>query len=230
MTSRFRDEGFWLDLSEKLVSIALAAAAVLTAWSGFQAAKWGGVQANAYAAAGAARTESVRMSNLAGQQTQIDVALFVDWVSAVFDEMEKGTLVIEDASQYEPERGTLSGFLFLRMRDEFKPAIEAWLATDPVNNLDAPPSPFAMPEYQLASQEQADALLQEAESLSQQARDANQTSDNYVLTGVLFAGVLFFGGIANSLKRMQNRMLVLAIGILILLGSAFVLLTFPIEI
>jgi len=227
---RWKDESFWADISEKLVSVALAAAVVLTAWSGFQASKWSGVQANSYAAAGATRTESIRLSNLAGQQAQIDVSLFVDWVAAIFDEIEAGTVTLGNAAEYRPDRGSLSGFLFLRMRDEFKPAIEAWLATDPINNDDAPASPFAMDEYRLAAQEQADALRAEAEALSQTAREANQTSDNYVLTGVLFAGVLFFGGIANSLKKMQNRMVVLAIAILILVASAFVLLRFPIEI
>ncbi len=228
--SKWRDETFWSDISEKLVSVALAAAVVLTAWSGFQASKWSGVQANSYAAAGAKRTESIRLSTVAGQQAQIDISLFVDWVSALIGEIDDGKVTLTNAAEYEPVPGTLSGFLFLRMRDEFKPALDAWLATDPINNDDAPGSPFDMDEYRLAAQEQADALRAEAESLSQTARDANQTSDNYVLTGVLFAGVLFFGGIANSLKKMQNRMVVLAIAILILLASAFVLLRFPIEI
>jgi len=227
---RWKDESFWYDVSEKLVSVALAAAVVLTAWAGFQATKWSGVQANSYAAAGAARSESIRMSTLAGQQAQVDIGLFVDWVSALDQDVKDGTVTLTSATDYQPTEGTLSGFLFLRMRDEFKPALRAWLATDPLTNEAAPASPFDMDEYKLAAEQQADELRAQAEELAQKARDANQTSDNYVLVAVLFAGVLFFGGIANSLKKMQNRMVVLAIAILILLTSAFVLLRFPIEI
>jgi len=224
VTPRPTDETFWADLSEKLVSIALAAAVVLTAWSGFQASKWSGVQANSYAAAGAKRTESIRLSTLAGQQAQIDVSLFVDWLAALNE------VTLTSARDYVPDEGTLSGFLYVRMRDEFQPALRAWLATDPLANPDAPATPFDMPEYRLAAQEEADRLRAEADALAQRAREANQTSDDYVLTGVLFAGVLFFGGIANSLKKMKNRMAVLAIAIAILLASAYVLLRFPIEI
>jgi hypothetical protein len=60
----------------------LAIAALLAAWTGFQATKWGGVQANSYSQAGASRVESTRNSTLAGQQTTIDVISFTQWLQA----------------------------------------------------------------------------------------------------------------------------------------------------
>ena len=43
---------------ELFESILLAIAALLAAWTGFQATKWGGEQANSYSQAGASRVES----------------------------------------------------------------------------------------------------------------------------------------------------------------------------
>ena len=56
----------------------------------------------------------------------------------------------------------LADFYENRFRPEFAVAFEAWLATDPRNNPDAPKSPFAMPEYTVSLAEEADRLEQEA--------------------------------------------------------------------
>ena len=93
----------------------------------------------------------------------------------------------------------LADFYFQRFRPEFKPAVEAWAALRPLKNADAPPTPFAMPEYKLAKSEEADKLLAEAEASSADARESNQRSDNYVLAVVLFAASLFFAGISTKL-------------------------------
>ena len=55
-------------------------------------------------------------------------------------------------------------FYFERFRSEFKPAVKAWIATDPLNNPKAPPIPFSMPEYKLAKQAEAKHLLADAET------------------------------------------------------------------
>ena len=72
---------------------------------------------------------------MANRQGQIDVALFTQWVDA-----------------YVREETELADFYRGRFRDEFKPAFQAWVATEPRTNPDAPLSPFAMPEYKLAAQ------------------------------------------------------------------------------
>ena len=114
---------------EMLLAVMLGAVTLATAWSGYQAARWGGTQSILFSQAGALRTESMRASTQGGQQTQIDVAIFSNWINAYADENE-----------------ALVTFYQERFRDEFKPALEAWLATDPANNPDAPSSPFRMPE------------------------------------------------------------------------------------
>lgn len=80
----------------------------------------GGVQANSYSFASAQRTESVRASNRANQQTVIDVDSFTSWVSAVAAEQRAR---VDDGlapdGTYEPVAGTESAFLFQRFRPEF---------------------------------------------------------------------------------------------------------------
>jgi hypothetical protein len=210
------------DRLEQVASIVLAVAVVLTAWAAFEAGKWSGQQSIKFSEAGAARTESTRHDTRAGQLAQVDIAMFIDWVTAYSDDVRTGAIpAVTTAEYYEPTLGTVSGFLFLRMREEFRPALLAWLATDPINNVDAPASPFVMPEYVLA-----DAI--EADLAAADARSANQNGDNYVLTAVLFAAVLFFAGVASRLQSRWNRNLVNLIGIIGVIAGAIILLSLPI--
>ncbi|MEZ5175993.1 MAG: hypothetical protein R2823_07295 [Acidimicrobiia bacterium] len=216
------------DRIELIATVILAVATILTAWSAFQAGKWSGQQSINFSEAGAARTESTRHDTAGGQLSQIDVAMYIDWVAAVFDEMEAGTLVLDDASEYVPQRGTLSGFLYFRFRDEFKPAVQAWLATDPLNNTDSPSSPFVMDEYVVAERVEAQRLVGVADAKAAAARQSNQNGDNYVLTMVLFASVLFFAGVSSKIYKPRNRMIVVGIGATMLVVGVIVLLSLPI--
>lgn len=199
----------WIEI---ISSVLLAVAVIATAWSGYQATRWGGVQATAFAQAGAARTESTRASTTAGQLVTIDVTLFVEWAAALSEDND-----------------VLADFLEERMREEFKPALDAWLATDPIGNPDAPPAPFAMPEYQLADEQAAEDLLAEAEEKSEEAREANQRGDNYVLTTVLFAAVLFFAGVGTKFRSRFVKVLTLFAGTALFVTGAILLATYPVE-
>jgi hypothetical protein len=217
------------DRLEQLASIVLAMAVVLTAWAAFEAGKWSGEQSIKFSEAGAARTESTRFDTRAGQITQVDIAMFIDWVTAFESDAREGRIPeITSAASYEPTLGTVSGFLFLRMREEFRPALLAWLDTDPIGNPDAPPTPFAMAEYAVAEAAEADRLAEIADQAAIEARQANQNGDNYVLTAVLFAAVLFFSGVASKLQSRWNRRFVNLIGIIGVAVGVIILLRFPI--
>lgn len=219
------------DTFELLATILLALAAILTAWAGFQAAKWGGVQASNTAQAGAARTESVRASTLAGQQATVDVATFLNWVNAIVDDLERGEIQRPDnAADYEPTPGTLSGFLFSRFRDEFTPALSAWLDTDPFRDQDAPGTPFEMPEYQLAAAVEADRLQTEASEKTALAAAANQNGDNYVVSAVLFAAALFFAALSGKLTKDRYKSAALIVAALLFIGTVVYVFTLPIEV
>ena len=168
----------------------LSVAAVATAWSSYQSARWNGEQAKTASRVNATRVEAARAQGLAEAQTEVDVATFIQWVDATaHDDLE------------------LKDFYEERFRDEFKPAFEAWLATDPLVTAGAPPTPFAMPEYKLEADEQAKELDAQAEVLAAQVRRNIQRSTNYVLGVVLFAVSLFFAGISTKLsgRRFADR-------------------------
>jgi len=202
----------WEPLAEVIVTVVLAFATLATAWSGYQAARWGGEQSNSYSQAGALRTESTRASTKAGQQAQVDIGLFTNWINAFAAEDQELTAFYQD-----------------RFRDEFKPAFEAWLATDPVNNPDAPATPFSMPEYQLSLAAEADHLEMEAEATFAEGTEANQTSDKYILNTVFLASVLFLGGIATRFKAMSARWVIILFSLVILTYGLINLLTYPIQ-
>ncbi len=198
---------------ELLATILLAIAAVATAWSSYQSSRWSGVQAIDFSRANAARVESTRASDEAGQETEVDVLTFSDWVNA-----------------YAAGDRRLADFYFARFRHEFKPAVEAWVATHPLKNPGAPSTPFAMPQYKLAKKAESTRLLAEAEEATAEARQSNQRSDNYVLAVVLFAASLFFAGISTKLTMPRQRIALLSLGYLLFLCTAIWIATFPVTV
>jgi hypothetical protein len=217
----------WFELLE---AILLAIAALLTAWAAFQATKWSGVQADNYSRAGAARTESTRSSTRAGQLTVIDVNTFTSWIAAISTEQRAGDTTGVSSGSYSPQPRSQSGFLYARFRPEFRTAFDAWVATDPLTNTAAPPTPFAMPAYQVADAQRSEELEKRADNFAASARDANQRGDNYVLMTILFASVLVLLGIGSKMDTFRARAFLSGTATVILVGAAIVLFTFPIEI
>jgi hypothetical protein len=201
------------DRVEIVATLLLALAAVATAWSSYQAARWNGEQAKATASVNKTRIEAARASGLANTQTEVDVATFTQWVDArARDETE------------------LEGFYNKRFRREFKPAFNAWIETDPFDNPDAPLTPFAMPQYRLAATVEAERLDAKAEDLSAQARQNIQRSTNYVLAVVLFAASLFFAGMSTKLGAAGPRKVLLAFGCALFLGTLAWVATLPVSV
>ena len=216
---------------ELAATILMAIAAILTAWTAFQSAKWSGVQAIHFSEAGAARTESTVFSTRAGQQALVDVSVYTTWLTTLQNDIRAGDEDIPpSASEYVPSSDTLSGFFFNRFRDEFKPAVDAWLDSEPFSDPDAPGTPFDMPEYQLAAVTMAEDLMADADESGRLARVANQNSDDYVILTVLAAMVLFFAGLSTKLLKTRNRVLTLGLAVVLLGFTVFLVLRLPIEI
>ncbi|NTU79492.1 MAG: hypothetical protein HGA45_08830 [Chloroflexales bacterium] len=201
----------WEQLIETLGALILSLAALLTSWSGYQAGRWNGVMATNFSQAGALRVESTRASALAGRQTQIDLQLFGSWLDA-----------------YAAGNQQLAAFYRERFRDEFQPAFEAWLASQPLTNADALPSPFDQSEYQLAATAKAQQLETEASAAFERGTQANQIGDDYVFNAVLLALALFFAGIANRFAWLAVKGALLGMGLLLLLIGLFTIARFPI--
>ena len=198
--------------SETISAILLGLVTIATAWSGYQAARWGGEQSTLYTDALSLMIDSTRAATEANQLIQVDIALFLNFVNA-----------------YSAGNEDLATFYYERFRPEARPAIDAWLATQPRSNPEAPPGPFQMLEYRVSLAEQAVQLEEEAANLFERGKAANEHSDDYVLNAVLLASVLFLAGIAPRFDWQPLVVVILVAAAFLLVLGLYNLSTLPIQ-
>jgi len=196
-------------------AVLMGLATVSSAWCAYQATRWSGVQAISTSQANAFRAEANRAAAEASTLAQIDVGLYLQWIQAQAE-----------------GRQELAAFLEGRFREEFRPAFETWRARvrPEERGLAARVplgSPFLLPEYRLAKREESERLAAEASQSVATSREANQISDNFILDVVLYATVLFFGGITTKLRAQGTRVGMLAVGTLMFLIALFVTFSLP---
>jgi len=184
-------------------------AAVVTAWSAYQATRWSGDQAENYTQASATRTESVRSSTEANRQVLIDVDTFLNWLDA----RQSGDRDLADD-------------IHARMRGEFLPAFDAWLASAPAGSI-PDGTPFELSQYRLAAEEESKRLETEASALFEDGNESNQVSDDFVLAAVLFASVLFFSGLAGTFDSLRAQVFLLILGAVMLAIGTIIVITLP---
>ncbi len=185
-----------------IITAMLGLITVLTALSGYESANWGGIATDFALQSNSAQSQASEASLTANQLQILDIQIFTEWVNATV--------------QGDTARAT---FYQRRMRDEAKPAFNAWLATDPVNNKEAPTSPFAMPQYVLQKRIDAQKFDDQAAAFYKQYQAASQKSSDYVLTTVVLASALFFTGFATRIGvRQIDRILILFAIILLAYG------------
>ncbi|KFA86815.1 hypothetical protein [Archangium violaceum] len=191
----FSEPAYWQQL---LATLLLSLAAVGSAFSAWQSSRWGGVQAVHFASASASRVEAVRAFGNANVQMSYDANTFVQLVLS---------------SQMGEQRvARLVGERFLRK--EFRPFAEEWLAMKPLENPDAPPTPFELKSYTNAQHQEGLELERTAMRYTEEAKRANQHSDDYILATVFFALGLFFGGLSTKLRNQRLVTVLLVFGVL----------------
>jgi len=196
----------WIELAAAVI---LALATIVAAWSAYQATRWGGVQASSSRSAIEAKTDAAQQTSILGAQVQIDVQLWTLWLQQEADDNDDG-----------------AAFLEARFREEFRPAFESWIASVPEGEV-PPGTPFDMPEYQPAAETEADRLNADAGAFADVSAEANQTGDNFVLTAVIMASVLFFAGVGTKLKGRAVRLFMLLVAVLFFLGGVGFMLSLP---
>ena len=108
----------------------------------------------------------------------------------------------------------LTDFYFTRFREEFRPAIDAWIATRPLKNPAAPLTPFAMSQYTLAARVESERLEPAKAEVYRGGRSQYlQRASNYVLGVVLFASALLFAGMSTKLTTPRLRVATLCVGV-----------------
>jgi hypothetical protein len=199
----------WEELVEILEAILLAAVAIATAWSGYQAAKWDGRQAELYGEASTIRIRADQLLTLGGQQRLLDVSTFNTWIEARSEGRR------ELAALYER-----------RFSPEFKIAFDAWLAVDPLSNPKAPPGPSFMPEYVNPHIERGSELNERATHVFDEGTAARSLAEDYVRTTVVLATVLFLLALSQRFRMFQVRVGVLVLAGGLMLYGLFAIITF----
>jgi hypothetical protein len=195
---------------EILEAILLAVVAIATAWSGYQAARWDGREAELYAEDAALRVRADQLLTLGGQQRLLDVTTFNTWIEARF---EKRT---ELAALYER-----------RFSPEYKVAFDAWLATEPFSNPDALPGPSFMPEYVNTEIERGSELNERAAHAFDEGTAARRRADDYIRTTVVLATVLFLLALSQRFGLFRVRVAVLVLAGGLMLYGLLTILTLP---
>jgi len=84
-----------------------------------------------------------------------------------------------------------------------------------------------MKDYSLTIEKEMQQARQEEATKFNEARNANETSDTYLLLNVLFSVALFLGGITAAFKRRRIRGIMLALSVITVTAAAIFRLSCP---
>jgi hypothetical protein len=197
----------WVEIFEAIV---LAIVAVMTAWSGYQAAKWDAKSAEDYALASRTTVMAQEKATLAGQDHLYDVTTFQAWVDATVGGQPK-----------------LAQFYERRFRSEFVPAFEAWMKLSPLTNASAPPGPTFMPEYKSALAAQSAVLSEQANGYFEKGVSTRETGDQFVRITVVLATVLLLTALSQRFKVLGPRVAIVSISAVLLVYSVYLVAMLP---
>ncbi|HTW13926.1 MAG TPA: hypothetical protein VMF51_02295 [Nocardioides sp.] len=204
------DESTAVDWRELVAVVLLAVTAIVTAWTGFQASKWGGAMSISFSQASTARIEATRLEGVANRKLTVQTSLFTQWLQA-----------------YQDGDQELTEFLSARFPEPLASAFPDWLASRPLTNPDAAATPFDLPEYVIPELTEARAADARADDKYDEALRDNQRGDNYTILTVAFATVLFFGALSGRMRSPRAQWAFLVLGWLGFLTSVVLLVLFP---
>jgi hypothetical protein len=201
LASRMEAQTEWSRWTELLSAFLLSAAVVLSAFGAWQATKWGGQQSILFAEASSARLTSSNYLALGLTEISYDTSIWADAILALAN----------------GDQSTIDTFRERVFSDDFKVAFDAWIAQDPFNNPDAPQTPFDVPEYKPVGIQLWTAVGEGAEEKFSEGKSASDNSDDYILSTVFFASVLFFAGITTKFRddRLRTVVVLMAVGLFI---------------
>jgi hypothetical protein len=191
-------------------AVLLSIVALLAAWSGYAAAKWSTESRLSLAESATARAEATRAHLEAMELRNLDSSAFEAWFAAYTAGNERAMALAED-----------------RLRPAFRIAFDAWRATNPETNPNAPRGPTYVPEYRQPELAKAKALDQQADEAFAAGASDGKTADDYVRTTVFLAVVLFLVGISAHFPLRAARYALIAIGAVLLVVSLVLLAQLP---
>ncbi len=204
--------------TERIIEIAqtvlLSAVVLVTAWCSYQSSQWSGITSFKLASSQTTGIKATEKALVAEKRFIVDALVVVNFVSATVERNQE-----------------IVNFYIQHLRPEFGSLLKAWLATNPIENPDAPPHPIAMPAYTRIAQgydEETNDLRREQEFLLKDAYEAKRISDGYTFKTVVLASVLFIGGIFPTFKNLIIRLALLVLDYVIALVTFSQLIRMPV--
>ena len=197
----------WIAIAE---AVLLSVVALVAAWSGYSAAKWGTKSSLSLAKASSTRTKASLALIQANQIRTLD--------SVSFNAAE---------TAYAAHDTKLFQLDLRRLRPGYRPAVHAWLALHPLKNPSAPPDPSYMPQYRIPQQTEGEALSTSADAYFSEGQSAAGTADKYVRLTVTLAAVLFLVGIGSRFPLRVARFGLAGVATVLLAISLVQLLSLP---
>jgi len=191
-------------------AVVLAVVAIIAAWSGFAAAKWSTESSLKLAKASATRTKANRAFQESLTFRVGDSTTFNAWFGAYISGNKNAARVAEK-----------------RFRPEYRVAFDAWMATHPFTNPNAPAGPGYMPQYHPTGERESVALDRQADRYYDDGESAAKNSDNYIRTTVILASVLFLIGISSHFPLRGVRIGLITVGVALLLFAAVQIVILP---
>ena len=183
-------------------AVLLSIVALMAAYSGYAAAKWSTESRVQLAEASTKRSEANRANLQAMSVRNFDSSTFEAWFTA-----------------YTVGNKQAMALAKRRFRPEFRVAFDAWRATHPETNPNAPKGPTYMPQYRQPGLAEATALDAQATTAFADGSDAGETSDKYVRVTVFLASVLFLIGISTQFSLRGVRFALVGVGAALLVLS-----------
>lgn len=165
----------------------LSLATFASTWCGYQAQQWGGAQGDLHAAADTAERQAAENTIVALQlRTQDSMVLSEYW----------------QALRHREPRAAQTILLHMRpvLRQALQASVDSGILHDP-----SLAGPLQRPEYILTEEQRAAEQRAEAGKLKADATSAGKFAGQYVVLTLMFASVLFFGGIAGTFNERRVR-------------------------
>ena len=191
-------------------AVLLSVVALLAAWSGYAAAKWSTQSRVEIATASSLRIEGDQANADFFELRNFDSSSFESWFAAFIARNKAAMRLAEH-----------------RFRPEFKVAFDAWRATKPEANRDAPRGPTFMPQYKRPGLVEAHALDERAKAAFREGETDGATADKYVRLTVVLASILFLVGISTHFPYRVVRYGLIAVGAALLVLSVVQLAGLP---
>src|SRR5947199_4347388 len=195
---------------EPVVAVLMALTTLCTAWCSYESAAWTRRSNRLMHESNAVERRAALLDVQGSQALIIHTSMFMELLAAQHAGNEQ-----------------LASFYAERFPPDVKKAYEAWLAQKPFENRDADAHPFVPNLYQVRGATEAAAARADAERRVDEARDAGNRSGQDLANTVLFATVLFVGGIAGQVEQPRVRLFAAAFGVALFLFAALRMLLMP---